>query len=323
MNINLYTIDNKMIDFSLVPSPCYVMDEFLLRKNLELMHSIQERAGVKIILALKGFALWGAFRKIKEYLPGATASSLHEAMLCWEEMGVKPHTYCVAYREEDFDTIASLSSHITFNSISQYNTFKNRLKTLSSKVSCGLRINPECSDVKYDIYNPSSPQSRLGITIETFPDTIPDGIEGLHFHTLCESNSYSLERVMESVEKKFSCFLKNIRWINMGGGHLMTDSNYHVEHLIDILQKFRNKWGIEIILEPGGAVAWETGFLVVKILDIVENGGVKTAILDTSFSCHMSDFFRYGQQTKDKKCFHRTHTSWYPIQDGRGYVFSR
>lgn len=278
-----------MIDYSKIPSPCYLLEESLLRRNLELMNDVQERAGISIILAFKGFAMWSAFPLVRQYLKGATASSLSEARLCFEEMKTKSHTYAVAYRDQEFDEIMALSSHITFNSLSQYERFKDRVVACPEKISCGIRVNPEYSEVTTDLYNPSSPTSRLGMTAAHFGDKLPKGIEGLHFHVLCESTSFTLENTLKAFEEKFGHLIPQVKWVNMGGGHLMTKKGYDTAHLVSILKAFREKWGVEVILEPGSAVAWETGDLVSTVLDVVENSGVKTAILDASFTCHMPD----------------------------------
>ncbi|MGQ1889875.1 carboxynorspermidine decarboxylase [Thermophagus sp. OGC60D27] len=277
------------IDIKQVPSPAYVMDEMLLRKNLKLIKSVGDRAGVEIILAFKAFSLWPAFSIVREYIPGATASSVNEARLAFEEMGSPAHTYSPAYTEQDFPEIMRYSSHITFNSIAQYERFRPMLKSEATPISAGLRINPEYSEVSTDLYNPCSPGSRLGIPADQMPDHLPQGIEGLHFHALCESSSEELEKVLQNVEKKFGKHLTQIKWLNMGGGHLMTRKGYDVEHLIQLLKNFKEKWGIHIILEPGSAFAWETGILVAEVTDIVNNHGIKTAILNVSFTAHMPD----------------------------------
>lgn len=270
-----------------VPSPCYVLEEAKLRKNLELISKVRREAGVDIILAFKGFAMWKAFPIVREYIKGATASSLHEMKLCNEHMHTKSHTYCVAYKEEEFDEILAGSSHITFNSLSQYRKYKSKLK--GSGVSAGLRINPEQSDVETALYNPASPYSRLGVNEDELTEGLPEGIEGLHSHVLCESDSYALEEVLEAIEDKFGDFLSEIKWLNLGGGHLMTRKGYDVEHLIQILVDFREKYNLDIILEPGSAFAWQTGYLKTTILDVVKRKDQYTAILDASFTCHMPD----------------------------------
>jgi carboxynorspermidine decarboxylase len=277
-----------MIDITKILSPAYVLDESLLRKNLALIRSVKERAGVTIILAFKAFALWKAFPIIKEYISCSTASSPWEAQLALEEMGSKAHTYSPAYTEKDFPVIKKYSSHITFNSLSQFHRFYK--DTLNSQLSCGLRINPEYSEVATDLYNPAAPGSRLGIIREALGEKLPEGIEGLHFHTLCESSSYALENTLKRVEERFGDLLPQVRWLNMGGGHLITRDDYDVEHLIGLLRNFKKKYpNLEIILEPGAAFVWQTGVLVSSVVDIVENRGIKTAILDVSFTCHMPD----------------------------------
>lgn len=276
------------MDYSKIPSPCYVLDENAFRRNLQLIKSVKERAGVEIILAFKAFAMWSVFPIVREYIEYSTASSLAEARLAYEEMKNKAHTYAPAYDDSEFDEIMRYSSHITFNSIAQLNKFYSKAK--ENGISCGIRINPEYSDVETDLYNPCAPGSRLGVVAELLGDKLPDGVEGLHFHTLCESNSFDLERTLVIVEKKFGHLFSQIKWLNMGGGHLMTRKDYNVEHLIQVLKAFRAKYPhLQIILEPGSAFAWQTGVLVSDVLDIVENKGIKTAMLNVSFSCHMPD----------------------------------
>ncbi len=279
-----------MIDFNSIPSPCYVMEEALLRKNLALIKSVKDRADVNIILAFKAFALWKSFPIVREYIPYSTASSIYEAQLAYEEMGSKAHTYSPAYTEENFPVIMKYSSHITFNSLAQFERFYPMVQAAGNPVSCGLRINPEFSDVETDLYNPCAPGSRMGIVADLLGETLPKGVEGLHFHTLCESSSFDLEKTLEAVEMRFGHLLKQVKWLNMGGGHLMTRADYDVEHLIGLLQRFKSKYpNLEIIMEPGSAFAWQTGFLLTTVVDIVENKGIKTAIIDASFACHMPD----------------------------------
>lgn len=275
------------IDYNKISTPTYVIEEERLQQNLEIISQVQKDAGVDIILAFKGFACWPLFPLVRKYLKGATASSLHEARLCFEEMKTKAHTYCVAYRQEEFDEILSYSSHLTFNSLTQYERWKDH--ALQQPVSLGLRVNPGWSDVETDLYNPTSPTSRLGIGAESLEGGLPEGIEGLHFHALCESSAESLEQVITSFEAKFGHLLHEVKWVNMGGGHLMTRKGYNLDLLVQILKRFREKYDVQVILEPGGAIAWETGELVSTVLDIVERGGVKTAILDVSFTNHMPD----------------------------------
>lgn len=278
------------MDISRIPSPCFVLDEALLRRNLELIHSVQQAAGVQIILAFKGFAMWSTFPLVRQYLSGATASSLNEARLCYEEMHTKAHTYAVAYLPREFGRILKYSSHITFNSLSQYRRFRRRLERHPEPISAGLRVNPEWSPVGTALYNPASPGSRLGEVAENLKKGLPEGIEGLHFHTLCESSSYDLEKTLEHFEARFGHFLPQLKWVNFGGGHLMTRAGYDVGHLIRVLQGFKARYPhLHVILEPGSAIAWDTGVLVATVLDIVKNKGVRTAILDVSFTAHMPD----------------------------------
>lgn len=279
-----------MIDFNTIPSPCYVMEETLLRKNLSMIKNVKEQAGVNIILAFKAFALWKAFPIVREYIPYSTASSKFEAQLAYEEMGSRAHTYSPAYTEADFPSILKYSSHITFNSLSQFERFYPLVQADGNRVSCGLRINPEYSDVETELYNPCAPGSRMGIVRDRLGDVLPEGVEGLHFHTLCESTSFDLQKTLEEVEKRFGHFLPHIEWLNMGGGHLMTRKGYDTDHLIALLKRFKVKYpNLEIIMEPGSAFAWQTGFLLATVVDIVENQGIKTAIMDASFTCHMPD----------------------------------
>lgn len=279
-----------MVDYTQIPSPCFVLDEVRLRRNLALIKSVKEAAGVEIIMAFKAFAMWSAFPIIKEYFQYTTASSLAEARLALEEMGSKAHTYAPVYTEKEFPQIMACSSHITFNSRAQFERFYPQIKAAGNTISCGLRINPEYSDVETDLYNPCAPGSRLGMIAVELGDTLPHGVEGLHFHTLCESGPQDLENTLAAVEAKFSKFFSQIKWINMGGGHLMTRQGYDTEHLINILKGFKLRYPhLEVILEPGAAFVWQTGELVATVQDIVSNHGITTAMLDVSFACHMPD----------------------------------
>lgn len=233
--------------------------------------------------------MYKMFPMVKEYLSGATASSLNEARLIVEEMGCLAHTYCPAYKEEEFNEMMEYSSHLTFNSLSQYELYKDRVLHHREKISMGLRINPEYAEVETDMYNPAIRGSRLGITRNLLGDTLPEGIEGLHSHTMCENDSYVLERTLVHIEEKFGDLLHQVKWLNLGGGHLMTRAGYDHDHLIGLVQRLRKKYNIEVILEPGSAIAWETGFLRTKVLDIVDSLGIQIAILDTSFAAHMPD----------------------------------
>lgn len=286
------------INISQISSPCYVMDEGLLRNNLSLIRSVQDASGAQIIMAFKAFAMWKAFPIIREYIGYTTASSIHEARLAYEEMGSLAHTYSPAYTEKEFDLILKYSSHITFNSFSQFERFYSLVKSYHRPISCGIRINPEHSSVDTGLYNPCSPGSRMGVVLSQMPDRLPEGVEGLHFHTLCESSSFDLEETLKAVEEKFGSYLKQIKWLNMGGGHLMTRKDYDTAHLIGVLKRFKDKWGIHLIMEPGSAFTWETGVLVSSVVDIVENHGIKTAILDVSFTAHMPDCLEMPYQPR-------------------------
>jgi len=278
------------MDVKKVASPCFVLEETRLRHNLEIIARVQRESGAQIILAFKGFAMWSAFPIVREYVGGATASSLHEVMLCNEEMGVKAHTYGVAYAPKEFTKILRLSSHVTFNSLSQWKRFGKKLLNFEEKVSPGIRVNPGWSPVGTALYNPAAPGSRLGEPVENFKAKFPEGIQGLHFHTLCESSSFDLETTLVHFERQFGAFLPKLKWVNFGGGHLMTRNGYDVNHLIQVLKGFKVRHPhLQVILEPGSAFAWETGVLVATVLDIVKNKGIKTAILDVSFTAHMPD----------------------------------
>jgi carboxynorspermidine decarboxylase len=281
----------NLSDYNEIPSPAFVLDLKRFTKNLHLLKEIQDKTGIHIILALKGFSLWHVFPLVKEYLAGATASSFHEALLIFNEMGTKAHTYSPAYIPADFDKIAQYSSHITFNSCSEYIRYLPYISSENPKFSPGIRVNPGYSPVDVALYNPAAEGSRLGVTAERLNELkqLPN-LEGLHIHTLCESNSYHLEKLMEAVILNFGELLPKLKWINFGGGHLMTKSDYDVNHLISVLKTFKLKYpNLSIILEPGSAVVWKTGELVSTVLDIVDNNGIKTAILDVSFTAHMPD----------------------------------
>lgn len=294
-----------MIDISKIPSPCYVMEEALLRKNLRLIKSVKDRAGVEIILAFKAFAAWKSFPIIREYINHSTASSVAEAQLAFEEMGNLAHTYAPAFTDEDFPIFLKYSSHITFNSISQYNRYYPQVEKSETEIKCGLRVNPEFSVVDTDLYNPSTPGSRLGITASLLGDTLPDGITGLHMHNLCENDSYDLEKTLVVLEKKFGHLFNQIEWLNLGGGHLMTHKDYDIEHLIVVLKELKERYPhLSIIMEPGSAFVWETGVLVATVADIVESGGIKTAMLNVSFACHMPDCLEMPYKPRIRGAYH-------------------
>lgn len=279
-----------------VPStPYYILYEDKLRENLKLINKVSSESGVEIILAFKAFALWKTFDIFKEYICSTTASSPFEAKLANDYFGSLAHTYSPAYEENTFNTILECSKCITFNSLSQYSRFYDKIKDWNSNpanhnISAGIRINPERSEIATDIYNPCAPGTRFGISASDMPANLPDGIEGFHCHCHCENDSYALERTLDTIESKFGKWLGNIKWLNLGGGHLMTRKGYDINHLVKILQDFRHRHpNLEIIMEPGSAFAWQTGDLIASVVDIVEDKGIKTAILNVSFTCHMPD----------------------------------
>ena len=275
-----------------IPSPAFVLDESRLRRNLELIRYVSQQSGAEIILAFKGFAMWSAFDLLREYgVPGATASSLNEALLAQEEMRGEVHVYAPAYSEEDFPELLRLADHLSFNSFSQWEKFRPQVeaaRAAGQQVGIGIRVNPEYAEVGTALYNPSMPFSRLGVTRAEFRDDLLDGVDGLHFHTLCENDSDVLERVLERFEANFADVLPRMKWVNFGGGHLMTRAGYDVERLIRVIRAFRERWGLRVILEPGSAFAWQTGWLVSQVLDVVRNEK-DIAILDVSVSAHMPD----------------------------------
>ncbi|HZK55357.1 MAG TPA: carboxynorspermidine decarboxylase [Desulfosporosinus sp.] len=277
------------IDYSAIPSPCYIVDERLLLRNLEILHSVQQRTGCKVLLALKAFSMFSVFPLVSKYLTGVTASSLFEARLGYEEMGKEVHIFSPAYVEEEFNEILSNCDHVVFNSFDQWKRFKPKVVNFNTKkISCGIRINPEYSEIETPIYDPCFEYSRLGVTLPNFRSEELDGIEGLHFHTMCEQNSDTLERTIKVVDDKFGEFIKTMKWVNFGGGHHITRPDYDLETLVRAITFFQDKYGVNIYLEPGEAVALNTGFLLTRVLDIVDNG-MKIAILDTSAACHMPD----------------------------------
>ena len=283
---------NPPLDISRVPSPSYVLEEGLLRRNLAILDRVQRESGAKIILALKGFAFWSSFPWIREVLHGATASSLHEARLAYEEFGRETHVYSVAFTDEEFPEILRMADHLVFNSFSQWERFRGAVKASGQSsgkaVACGIRVNPGHSEIETPLYDPCYPGSRLGVLRPEFKPDELDGISGLHFHAHCGNNSDTLERVVASFEKLYGEFIPRMKWINFGGGHHITRADYDVERLIRVVKTFREKWGVEVYLEPGEAVGWQTGPLVGSVLDIVRNGA-DIAILDVSATAHMPD----------------------------------
>ncbi len=275
------------LDFSKIPSPCFVLNEQSLIRNLELLQKIQKQAGIKILCAFKGFAMWSTFPLLRKYLSGATASSLHEANLCFEMYGEKAHLCAPVYVDNEIEEITNISSHITFNSISQFERFSSIAEKKNLQIA--LRINPEYSEVETDLYNPCVPGSRLGIIADDLPDILPDSVKGLHFHSLCEQNSDTLERTLKVVEEKFGKQLRQVSWLNIGGGHHFTRKDYDVNLFVETIKSFKKKYKLDIIAEPGEAIGWETGYLVSTVQDVINSHGIKTAMLDVSFSAHMPD----------------------------------
>lgn len=269
-----------------VPTPCYVVDEGLLIKNLEILRDVANRAGCKVLLAQKAFSMFAVYPLIGRYLDGTTASGLFEARLGREEMGGETHIFSAAYVEQDFDGILSLCDHISFNSFRQWEKYRGR--ALAAGKSCGIRVNPACSTQEHGIYDPCAAGSRLGVIREHFRPDLLEGLEGLHFHTLCQQNSHALIETLAAMEEQFGAFLPRMKWVNFGGGHHITRPDYDREALIAAIRRFREKYGVAVYLEPGEAVALDAGFLVASVLDVVENG-IEIALLDASAACHMPD----------------------------------
>ncbi len=275
------------MDFNSIPTPCYVIDESKLIKNLEILKSVMDRTGAKILLAQKAFSMYAMYPLIGKYLNGTTASSLFEARLGHEEMpGRETHIYAPAYSEKDFEEIIKICSHVVFNSFSQWKKYKDKVK--NTNVECGIRINPEYSEIETDIYNPCFKGSRMGVTLKNFEEDELDGISGLHFHTMCEQNSDVLHRTLPEIEKRFGKYLRQMKWLNFGGGHHITREDYDIDLLCQSIKYMRDKYDLEIYLEPGEAVALNAGYLVSQVMDVVNNG-IDIAILDTSAACHMPD----------------------------------
>ena len=271
-----------------IPSPCWLLEEERLLHNLEILQQIKVQSGAKILLALKGYALWKSFDRVRPYLDGCCASGLHEALLASETFGKEVHTYAPAFKAEEIPAIARISHHLVFNTPSQFKRFAALAKEENPKLSLGLRINPEYSASPKEIYNPCSLYSRLGTTLANFDETLLPRLDGLHFHALCEQGSDALEAVLQHVEEKFGHILPAMKWVNFGGGHHITREGYDTAKLIDLITHFKKRYGVEVYLEPGEAVGWQTGVLVATVLDIVHNG-IDIAILDTSAEAHMPD----------------------------------
>ncbi|HPS81309.1 MAG TPA: carboxynorspermidine decarboxylase, partial [Candidatus Limiplasma sp.] len=269
-----------------LPTPCYVVDEARLTQNLQILKSVSEQAGCKILLAQKAFSMFAVYPLIGRYLAGTTASGLFEAKLGKEEMGGETHIFSPAYRENEMDEILTLCDHVVFNSFAQWERYRDR--ALGAGKSCGIRVNPECSTQGHAIYDPCAPFSRLGVTEANFRPDLLAGIEGLHFHTLCEQNSDALLQTLAAVEQKYGAYLPRLKWVNFGGGHHITKPGYDVPALVLAIRRFRERYGVQVYLEPGEAVALDAGFLVTTVLETVHNG-MDIAIVDASAACHMPD----------------------------------
>ena len=277
-------------NFKEISSPYYILEEERLRANLSLIQRVASEAGIEIILAFKAYALWKTFPIFREYIQATTASSLYEARLAFEEFGNMAHTYSPAYTDGEIREIASMSSHLTFNSLTQYQRYQEVAREVNPKISLALRINPEYSEVGTDLYNPCAPGTRFGVTHDKLADTLPPYIEGFHCHCHCESGSDVFERTLVHIEEKFSKWFPQLKWINFGGGHLMTRKDYDVPRLIRLMKDFRSRYPwLHVILEPGSAFGWQTGPLVAQVVDVVEDRGIQTAIVNVSFTCHMPD----------------------------------
>ena len=273
-----------------VETPMYIVEENLLRANLSLIRDVAQRADVEIILAFKAFALWKTFPIVREYINSTTASSLSEARLAYEEFGAPAHTFSPAYTDSEIDQIAKCSSHLSFNSLSQYERMREKARNANAQLSFGLRVNPEYSEIFTLLYNPCAPGTRFGVSADKLPAQLPSDIEGFHCHCHCESGADVFQRTLVHIEEKFAGWFSQLKWINFGGGHLMTRKDYDVELLVALLKDFHKRYPwLKVILEPGSAFAWQTGPLVAQVVDIVEDKGIKTAILDVSFTCHMPD----------------------------------
>jgi len=276
------------IDITKVETPCYIVDKRLLKKNLEILKSIMDRTGCKILLAQKAFSMYSLYPFMGAYLAGTTASGLFEAKLGREEMGKEVHIYTPAYNPKDFKEIVKVSDHIVFNNLNQWEQFKAQVQNADRNISCGIRINPEYSEVETDIYNPCFKYSRLGITKKQLEGKCLEGIEGFHFHTMCEQNSDVLKRTLDVVEERFSEYFPQLKWLNFGGGHHITRPDYDIETLVECITRIQEKYHLQVYLEPGEAVALNTGYLVSTVLDVSYND-MNLAILDTSAACHMPD----------------------------------
>lgn len=283
--MKIYTTTYKEIN-----RPMYIIEEARLRNNLRIISDVAKRADVEIILAFKAYALWKTFPIFREYISSTTASSLSEARLAFDKFGSKAHTFSPAYTDYEIEEIAACSSHLTFNSLTQYERLHETARKQNPEISFGLRINPEYSEIETDIYNPCAPGTRFGVSADKLPKQLPEDMDGFHCHCHCENGSDVFVRTLAHIEEKFAGWFKQIKWINFGGGHLMTRKDYDIELLVNTLREFHNRYPwLKVIMEPGSAFGWQTGPLVAQVVDVVEDKGIKTAILNVSFSCHMPD----------------------------------
>ncbi|MDO5017248.1 MAG: carboxynorspermidine decarboxylase [Porphyromonas sp.] len=301
-----------------LPTPAYVQVEEQLRANLSRIKYVADATGVEIILAFKAYALWKLFPIFREYISASTASSLAEARMGYDKMGSRTHTYAPVYKSIEFDEIMDCSTHIVFNSMAQFEKYYPRVQAYQKyPIECGIRVNPEYSEVGTELYNPAAPGSRMGTIVSQIPKTLPPGLAGLHIHTHCESDSYQLERSLQVIEERCGHLLKQAKWLNLGGGHLMTHQDYDIDHLVGLLRGLRERYPhLHIILEPGSAFAWETGYLVATVEDIVENHGIRTLMMDASFTCHMPDCLEMPYQPRVRgaaQAESETHTHKYRI----------
>lgn len=301
--------------------PVYVLEEGKLRHNLSIINNVAEKAGIEIILAFKAYALWKTFPIFKEYIHATTASSLYEARLGFEEFGAPTHTFSPAYTDYEIEDISRCSSHLTFNSLGQLSRFKTKAFMANPSLKIGLRVNPEYSEVGTDLYNPCAPGARFGVVSDLLPEKLPDGVTGFHCHCHCESGSDVFERTLQHIEERFSNWFPQLEWINFGGGHLMTRKDYDIPRLVRLMKGFHERYPwLHVILEPGSAFAWQTGPLVAQVQDIVENSGIKTAILNVSFTCHMPDCLEmpYMPSVRGAKIVEENQV---PSEDGYSYIY--
>ncbi|MDQ6992480.1 MAG: carboxynorspermidine decarboxylase [Mariprofundus sp.] len=297
------------IDISNIPSPCYLLEEDKLTANLKLLKRVQLESGCKIILALKAFSMWSTFHLVSQYLPGCTASSLYELKLSVEKFRGEKHIYAAAFRDDEFTEICSLADHLVFNSISQWQHLGPQ--ALAAGISCGIRVNPGIAEVETDLYNPCFSGSRLGVRPEHLIDADLATIEGLHVHALCENLHESSIRLIDAFEDNFANYIPGLRWVNFGGGHLITHKEYNSEQLIERIKRFKEKWAVEVYLEPGGAIAWQTGSLITSVLDIVPTDSLDVVMLDISATAHMPDVLEMPYRptiTGAAKAGKKTHT---------------